>query len=167
MKTISELNNKWWYRLVKVIFSLIIFVLTVVTVIFVFQANKNYEVSDSYIKCNQGNKDSFYATKDKNIVINKSHSEYNSLSDAERKHILEACNITENPTSLLSIEEIRQLDKIYGVYLFEYRQVERDEDNTPMAILYSIFTIFIWYIIFEIIKRTIYYVILGSINPKK
>ncbi len=182
MKTISELNNKWWYRLAKVIFSLIVFVLTIVTVFFVFQANKTYKVSDVYVKCNAGNKQSFYAMKDKSIAINISHYENYLLTDTERKQILEVCNLTGNekrrPTleeiygvkgrsAPLSDEDINQLDKVYEVYLFEHRQVDIEEDNTLTAILYSIFSIFIWYIIFEIIKRTIYYVILGSINPKK
>lgn len=156
MKTISELNNKWWYRLVKVIFSLIVLVLTIISVFFVFQANKTHKVSDSYIKCSGGNKESFYATRDKKILIDKSHYTYNLLSDIEREQIFEACGYTPHP-----------LNEIYGIQMIEYKQAEIEEDNTLIAIVYSFFSIFIWYIIFEIVKRVIYYVILGSINPKK
>lgn len=164
MKTLEELNNKTWYRLVKVIYVFIFILLTTLTGYIIFNSTSTYKVSDYSVHCLYGNKSTFYAMQDKNILIKEEHYTPGLLSEIEREKLRDACAITKEDID-------RGLSAIFlgtndpkGPYKIE--QVQLTKNNTTLAVMYLLASLVGWYLLSEIIKRTFYYVIFGNINPK-
>ena len=186
MKNISELNNKWWYRLIKVFFYLIIIFCILCSVSVIFDINKPKEVTDYKIACrgDYTNKKSFFAEKDAGIYIYDydKNTVYTSLSDEDRKKIRNGCDITEaeaNTNNQKAIEYIKEQEGLgidHGTiqkYIdnnlrpYTVSEVTRNEGSYLAIIEYSLPVILIALAIAEIIRRIFYYIILGKIKPEK
>ncbi len=166
-KTISYLNSKTWYRLLKVIFIFIFLITCLVTVINSFDVVGSYQ-DDYLVVCNMGNKNTFLAYKDKKIYV-PSYNDYTDslakLPDNIKKDLVSACAISEGEMST-------KLDKIFngtddGNKFYDLTPTKVITDTYLTASLWSILSIFIIFLVFEIIKRAFYYIVLGSLKPVK
>lgn len=167
MKTTAELNNKIWYRLVKVIFILVVAIASVLGVIINFDEVGNYQ-TDYSVTCNYGNKSTFLAYKDKEIYIS-SYEDYSEslakLPDSTKEQLKSACEISKE-------EMTAKLDSYFngtddGKKIYDLTETKVVTDTYVTATLWSALTLLIIFIISEIIRRAFYYIVLGSIRPKK
>ena len=103
MKTITELNNKIWYRLVKVIFISLAGISAIISTAINFDNVGNYQ-NDYNVICNYGNKSGFLAYKDKNIYISSDEDYSYSLAElpnSTKKELQAACAISEEEMGLI------------------------------------------------------------------
>lgn len=184
--TIQELNNKWWYRLIKVLFIGINFVLIMSVFVFIMSDNKPHQESDYKLSCiaDYTNKRSFYAEKDLNIYIfaYAGHTAYDDLSDSERQKIRNVCDIsteeadTATNNALSYISEQSKLgstkntiqdyiDNNLRPYTITSTTVE--VGSYIQGILFSLLWTLIILIVAEIIRRIFYYIFLGKMRPNK
>lgn len=167
MKTITELNSKMWYRLLKVIYLIIMFLFIVYAVVIAFSEVGSYQ-TDYTVVCNYGNKSTFLAAKDKEIYISTYYDYSNSLAqlpDNTKVDLREACEISEE-------ELFAQMDSIVngtdgGGKLFDLKETKVNVSTYFSSIMWSILAIVIILLFFEIIRRAFYYIILGKIRPPK
>lgn len=166
MQTISELNKKIWYRFIKVIFILIITISSGLAVYINFDAVGSYQ-DDHRITCNYGNKTNFLAYKDKNIYLSLDYYLHGlvGLSDNTKEKIQSICEISQE-------ELTAKLDRIFkgndnSKRLFDITKEKVITNTYWTAIIWSIISVLIILLIFEIIKRAFYYIVLGKIKPPK
>lgn len=102
MKTIKELNIRWWYRLIKSVYLISFVCVAALGVFLTYEAYKPYETGDFIVVCNVGNKDTFLAWKDKQIYLSPYDLQDGlaSLTDYERTELQNACGYQFNPLSL-------------------------------------------------------------------
>ena len=112
MKTITELNNKAWYRLLKVVFII-----------------------------------SFLITQSIGISLNYETSFLMEANLGENDEVLSDCNYTD-----FNIEDSKCWKKTYS--------------ELEVALLYVITCIAI-FVIFKLIVKTFYYIVLGCFSPLK
>jgi hypothetical protein len=181
MKTISELNTRWWYRLVKVIYILafLAFSIGLIAAMAAEEAPSTTEDnSSSTIRCLAGNLKSFRYSE---LALTGNVS-LTSLNDKALGY-LEIAAICEIPTP--SGTQFTMNDLGLGIRNYQKTQnlSEGWKDTTLDSVLYFPKTKVVgnWYsvagfafliltvliIIFEIIRRIFYYIILGSLRPKK
>ncbi|MBP6926258.1 MAG: hypothetical protein KBB70_00990 [Candidatus Pacebacteria bacterium] len=186
MKTISELNSKWWYRLVKVIFiGCILLAMTIATFIFIDEYSPSQSL-DYKISCvaDYTNHKETIAYKDESIFILPLNGQtvYQSLSDNNKQEIRNICGISNeeadqgNATALAYINEQTKLgtssaiiQKYIDDNLRPYKVSEEyiTEGGYVQVVLYSILAAIGILLIAEIIRRIFYYIVLGSLRPKK
>lgn len=166
MKTVVELNKKWWYRLLKVFFIGTV-IITSLTTIYLFYEEVGYYQNDYLIKCNYGNKESFLAYKDKEIVI-YGFSVYTggleNLPDSVKKELQNACEISEEEKYEKAIMILNNADN--GKKLFDITETKVPVSSYFKATLWSVFSLIIIILIAEVVRRTFYYVVLGKIKPE-
>lgn len=182
MKTISELNEKWWYRLLKVIyFALIIFTLFIVTS-FVGNETAPYSVLDldnSNLVCLNENKSvNFKLSFNEVNRIEKSSSAYRVLEmDRDRddligrlcgtkKDYLNSLPALNNTGSYVPVSNRTGVDWRKEV-LERHLLIKNDKivGSWKMTIFYIMLSWVFIFIIFEILRRIFYYIILGKIKP--
>ncbi len=164
MKTLEDLNKKWWYRFLKVIYSFVFLMLLAGSLFVVYESNKSYQSADYSVKCNYGNMSSFIAGQDKGIIINN-YVNNGSLTEAQNQQLRKACNI--------SVQDIEK--GLSAIYLgtggpkapFTLTELSIDNGGTESVLSYSLLVFVLLSGIFEIIKRSFYYISLGKINPEK
>ena len=166
MKTITDLNNKLWYRLIKVIFILIIATSAIIAIVVNFGEVGNYQ-NDYSVSCNYGNKSTFLAYKDKEIYI-PGYEDYTEslakLPDSTKDQLKTACAISKEDISALLDSYMNGTNN--GTKLYDLTKTKIITDTYVTATLWSLLSLVIIFVISEIIKRAFYYVILGSIRPK-
>lgn len=161
MKTISELNNKWWYRLIKVIYLAILLVAFIGYPIGIFFSyGPEYDNDKSYIKCANG----------KDFILSKNgiylNSDYMYSSDKDKAESLcfdGTVNFTKDEfgkTHLRITSKTENSGKYELVNLYTGR-------NWIATVGFSLLSMFGVSLAFETMRRIFYYVILGSIKPKK
>lgn len=186
MKTINELNSKWWYRLVKVVFIGFALLCMVVSVFIIQDDNRPRQVQDYKVDCiaDYTNHKTFIAEKDAGIYIFRYGTDtvYQSLSDDAKQKIRSNCDISEaeaqnatdkavayinEQTKLGTDKETIQnyLNDNLRAYLISETQVTKGSYLSIVA--YSILSIILILVVAEIIRRIFYYIVLGSIKPKK
>ncbi|MCX6792912.1 MAG: hypothetical protein NTY12_02710 [Candidatus Falkowbacteria bacterium] len=172
--TIKELNNKWWYRLVKVSYIAIFVLFSVIAITLSIEEVGNYQ-EDYTVKCNYGNKGTFLAAKDKNIYISSTYDYSNSLTDLPdyiKTDLQSACGISKNEISEILgytdgfIPDDR-LNSFEGKKLFELTKTKINITTHLDAILQALFSLFGICVGFEVIRRVFYYVVIGKIKPKE
>ncbi|MFA4833785.1 MAG: hypothetical protein WC619_02975 [Patescibacteria group bacterium] len=185
-KTISYLNSKIWYRLVKVayIFSFLAACALTVFILFSF-CYKTSEVIDNpntKIICQTGNKKQFLI-KDvfSNNDIPTTIPDYYVATDKFSKKISNFCITPLDPEKKsYTLEELQasSLEELQAVgakpkdgfipypYRIEKKYIEVKEGAT-ISVIYSLIGLIIMALIFETLKRVFYYVVLGTIKPKK
>lgn len=165
-KTISYLNQKIWYRAIKVLYILgFIYVATFVT-LFAYQTNyKKIEVDNALtrITCNYGNK-SVFSAEDAGIVFNLSEfSAGTNLSDEHRIALMGACDIGLDDRIekySLPFSGINEINDYFSVVsLFKYGL-----DLNKFILTLGTGLVWLW-LSFEIMRRIFYYIVCGKLMP--
>lgn len=136
-KTISYLNSRVWYRILKVFYLLVLTISIIASFIFFIQ-NKDIDKENSKIICQKGNKKEFY---------------YKDVSNA----LIDICEI---PTGMIMEPEASGSFKgfVLDPYRFEYKY--------KINYNYLILSISIQLLLFELVRRIFYYIALGTLRPK-
>lgn len=175
-RTIQDLNNKWWYRLLKVLYCGCFLILALLIALLAYSLHKTVLVSNWQVTCFYGNRSTFNEAQYKNITVNPEWGTQNPDVDAQIK---QACGITQTDVNDAKAEaNLKTAQMCAGVstYLcdtFSYSAatygvstIEIPIDNTWGAVGRVALDIFILGLIFEIIRRAFYYVTLGTRRPK-
>ena len=153
MKTISDLNGKIWYRLLKVIYILFfVFILGLSIFLIIDGYAPKFDNENSYIKCHDGKT---LGLEENSIYL---YSDYIWSSDDEKFRSWCAAIIKDDkllPANFIPDEKNYDLVSSY---------TNRDWVRT---VGYSLLAIIVTVFIFELTKRIFYYVVLGSIRPQK
>jgi hypothetical protein len=187
MKTIEELNGKWWYRLIKVVYILAFIGVALITCLIVSSSfDPQFDAANSYIVCN--NSGDHIALKNTNVTLY-----YDYISSDDDTALKYYCaspidlgtaaqeayptNSAYQSTSTLSLGQRIQsaypsydsvLDKALGFvpdnYVFVPVYTQR---NWGEMILYMILSILVIAAIFEAAKRIFYYIFLGKFRPTR
>jgi len=167
MKTINELNEKIWYRLIKVIFAIIFLCVSLFVVIGIYNQYKSRETDDYTVTCNYGNRNEFEAINDKQILITDFDLKngISSISDYKKELIQKACAISDQELKVKFDAILNKTDD--GKSLFDVRKSKVNVGSNLKATVYSLFGLAIVLAIFEVLKRVFYYIILGTPRPKK
>lgn len=214
-KTISYLNSKAWYRLLKVIYTLAFIIALIGFNLALYFTNGIVTVDQNktQIQCNAGNKNIFTP---KSIELNLVKNDFNNdkfdyeyffrnYNDYAIKQILKECSTTQSAKDLLNLDSMdvfriqriyeiagikgseKEYDKDYlnnetqkitngyktsnekadyldfGVKLFEIKPVFSYNDFIQYFLIGNITIL----LIFELIKRVFYYIVIGTIKPTK
>lgn len=162
MKTVIELNDRAWYRLLKVIFILIIIFAAFIAIYVNYDAVGNYQ-TDYTVSCNYGHKSTFLAHKDKQIYIPSYYNYTFSLAklpDDTKEELQAACGISQEEL-FAKMNNINDSKK-----LFELSETKIITDTYLSATFWSIISLLVILAIAEIIRRVFYYIVLGSLKPK-
>lgn len=185
MKTITELNSKWWYRLIKVAYLGLALIIVIFATYLTFDSYKPRPVTDYKINClaDYTNKKTFFATKDADLYLYQGSEKtiYASLSDSERSKLRELCDLSDaeakeatnkvldyvyDPKNKNATDEdvARYADTIrpYTISL-----ATRIEGTYLETLGYAILPILIALIVTEILRRAFYYIFLGTLKPSK
>ena len=193
MKSLSDLNRKWWYRLLKVLYCGIFLIIALVSALAVFALNETYQAPDYLITCSYGNHDMFNALHDKGISI-ANYDPDKEIPASMNTQILSACGITQtdidqatanakakaiqqynknncatsNPTGFLAEFLCPDLSAPYQTFTM-YGIIN---STVPVhtygdATGYAILDLLIVLAVFEIVRRAFYYIALGRIRPPK
>lgn len=157
-KTLPYLNSKTWYRAMKVIY-LLSFLVIVALIITLFSVEGDFNVTDipnSKIICQYGNERQFLVKEifDKNELPSALPEYYRSAGDEFSQKILNSCEISKIVT---------RSDQPSGFIPDPYRI----EEKTKKQFGYLLLSLLITIGVFEVIRRIFYYIVLGSIKPKK
>jgi hypothetical protein len=166
-KTISYLNSKAWYRLLKVLYIVIVVLLCILFTSLAFEEVGSYQ-TDYTVKCNYGNRSTFLAYKDKDIYISpliQYDKSLAKLSDYSKVQLQSACDISKEEISKKMSGIIFGTDD--GKGFFELNQTKVVTDTYLTASLWSILAIAVVFVFFILIKMAFYYILLGSVRPKK
>ena len=205
MKTLKELNEKAWYRFLKVIYILLLILVIAVTSFIILGDNNGFKTVDNEkteIKCNVGNKKVFKASEhgikfsnyhfDNGSIDYPRFLQYNNYIGID---ILKACGsfiFIDNSLIIqksfeiysdLSLSKKEADDKWNSAYnemynLGDYDKVKLLNFNAQMFNVVPQFTYFyvikllgisilVILLIFEIIRRAFYYIVLGKVIPMK
>jgi len=175
-KTISHLNSKSWYRLLKVAYIFSFLVVCTLTVFLIFSSNyRTHEVLDrqnTKIICQLGNKKQF---SQKEIFGNDDISHFTpfienwkrfivpSDGDPEIEKILKLCEISDDELITYANQPHQS---IRAPYEWEEKYIAIS-DGIFMSLIYSLMGLAVTALVFEVIRRVFYYVILGIFKPKK
>ena len=168
-KTISHLNSKIWYRILKVLYILSFLVVLLITIVIIYSVNfpaqQVVDNDETTILCNYGNKKQFLASEN-NVYFSYSElSSDNYLTDYHKTELKKLCQISKTELDQKLNAILSKTDD--NTKLFDINPVIKNEGGIIAFLGYSILGILILIIIFEIIKRIFYYILLGSLNPKK
>jgi len=161
MKTLKELNLKWWYRLLKVVYtvSFLIFISIVFWVSWDKTTPKKIVDNDkTLLVCDSGKT---YTSKQlKFDFANSSLGTF--LKNQEFNQLCGYKNI-DNQNKFSDWESFNaQYEKHYKID-FKYKKV----GNRTITVIYFGISLLLFVIGFEIFRRLFYYVVLGSLRPKK
>ncbi len=178
MKTVAELNEKWWYRLLKVTFAIAFIFSVFVAVALVFNEMRPYEVLDldkSKLICKNPNGSLNFSVSF--TEVNKSEGSMYAYQNLEKDWdrddlIAELCNITiptvTNKSGFSNREYTVKKDgwREMVLSLHSLEKVNKTIGSYWLMFLFILITLFAIVISFEIVRRTFYYIVLGSLRPK-
>gem|GEM_PF-5529973 len=163
--TLKELNEKIWYRLIKVVTVAAFGFVSFWLILFSLSAAQEYNTKYTRITCNVGNegrydvKKSQYLTFEEYIGPTKAEElvqEFCDVSETFAKdYISTPCNGYSDPTSFLSCNSGFVASN--GVSM----------TNWLKFTLYFIGLEILLVGAFEALRRTFYYVVLGTVKPKR
>lgn len=160
-ETLTKLNNRWWYRLLKVIYvSVLIYTLIVSTAFAVADTKpeKLFDRNNSKIVCLDGNKNSFSF---KELGLFKG-------SEIDPEDVVRWCNLTtSSPNS--EVSDFTNAALRSGEIRDSYQRIEREktEGSWLLTTAYALITIIIILVLFEVIRRVFYYIFFGTFRPQK
>lgn len=180
MQTISELNAKWWYRLVKVVYFFTIIISIGISFIGAYVVSQpEFDEQNSYILCDNGKK---VDSKEYNI------SEYSDTVYSNGQDIKFVCSRLESGLSAQEIEIVNRgmetgkskEEVLRALNNYRSEQIKQlpsganykvvREYMPPQwfqMILISVASVLGILLTSEIIRRIFYYIILGKIKPEK
>lgn len=186
MRTRSELNSKWWYRLLMFSFLGLALLSAVIAIVLVASDNKPRPVSDYKIDCvaDYTNHRSFFAGKDANIYVYpySNQTVYAALDESDKMKIRDFCDISKEEAdkstnaALSYIDEQtklgtdnatiqREIDRSYRPYVIY--KTERTQGSYLAILGYSLLSLLIIAVVIELGRRIFYYILLGSFRPEK
>ncbi len=185
MKTTSELNKKWWYRLIKVIFLGFLVICVLISVFVVWEENAPHEVSDYRVDCiaSYTNHKSFYAMDEGLYLFDPiSGTIYSSLSTFQKQILRDKCEMSDEEATYATQQALAYaqeqsalgatqaeiqigIDTNYRPYTIT--KAKKIEGSFGKVIGYSVLSILIILLVGEISRRIFYYIVLGSIRPKR
>ena len=147
-ETIKDLNKKWWYRLVKVIYLLFIVILFLGVSSLSIKEKKVVDNKKSHIQCDNG------------AIIYRNNLVDSGLLDSERLNLV-GKDLKKTFSSLCR----EKGDSLIGEYKLKIIYIWKTQWGKTIL---NIFLIAIAFIISnEIIRRIFYYVVFGKIKPNK
>jgi len=150
MKTISELNGKTWYRLLKVLYILFILLVFTGLVVFIYDENSSrFNINKSYISCDNGKNLSLVES---NIILDK-----NGFVDYKNEEKLSALCDGLKADVLIS-------EDLWGDSL-SWKIIRYYDNKIWNTIGFSIIILLVIVVINEIIRRVFYYIVLGTLKP--
>ena len=161
MKTTGELNNKWWYRLIKVAYIGCFLFALVAPVVGIFASyGPEYDNTKSYIKCANGKE---FILSENGITL---YSDFMWTTDEERARGLCFDGETDVTKDVYGQLRLRVLSTTAnsGKYELISNYTSR---NWTATVGFSLLSIFIAALVFELVRRIFYYIFLGSLKPKK
>jgi hypothetical protein len=178
-KTISHLNNKVWYRLIKVIYIVAILIaITISSAIIVDSNSRRFDNGKSYVICYDGKKSGL---KDISVYLNSDYVPSYYENDI-RQFCLTNSDLGEIAKSKypqyndFSNEEVgKRLKENNSFFLKSVLVQTKNYSLTPIytnrnwfiTIGECILGALVILLISETIKRVFYYIVLGSLRPKK
>ncbi len=180
MKTINELNTKSWYRFTKVLYFItLLFFLVMLPVGIFLGYQPKYDYSKSFVLCEDGRKYSFQqinlelngARELDNLSQKKARfycsDEISGLSESEIISRVFSMSSYDSKGTSVSADDFFKKDDIDNIVdSFFNHKIILVKNFGPM-IGYSLLSILGILIVFEFLRRVFYYVMSGSINPKK
>jgi hypothetical protein len=185
MKTVAELNKKWWYRLLKVIFVGFLVICALISIASIWEDSRPHEVSDYRVDCvaSYTNHATFYA-HDAGVYpdLSITGTIYSTLSDYEKQIIKDKCDISQEEVSYSqqqALAYIQQQDALGATQKeiqdgvdtnyrpYTITKAMKVEGSFGKVIGSSVLAIGIILIVGEIVRRIFYYIVLGSVRPKK
>lgn len=165
MKSIKWLNEHWWYRLIKVMYIIFLTLIIVIPPFVIINEYKpKFDNDSSYIKCANGKE--FILSKN-NIYL---YNDYMWSHDKDKATSLcfdgsiEYTNYGTGIWKDLTVPKITSTTENSGKYQLISIYKNRDWTRT---LGFSLVSTVVIIILFELIRRIFYYVILGSIRPPK
>ncbi len=169
MKTIGDLNNRWWYRFAKVVYSTIFIISTLgFSIGFLWSTYWYPEIEIVYLDSRLIQSVPRGTVSDLSSNISMSRSEYRKKYEQYTKDNVRGLTLEElvaigaKPSTLSfgpdnSVIPVNQFKTRINV---EYR-------DWWSALGYSFLSIFINLFLFEFGRRSFYYIVTGKINPSK
>ena len=158
----------------------------VISVLLVADENSPRQVKDYKIDCiaDYTNKKSFFAEKDANTYIYRYGSDtvYQSLSEDNKQKIRDKCDISKEEADTATKKAIAYVNQqeSLGVSKEDIQNYINDnirpylisddyitEGSYVKVVAYSLLSILGALLMAEIVRRIFYYIVLGSIKPKK
>ena len=167
MKAVSEMSSRWWYRLLKVVFYLLLVTSIVFSLFYLQNEYIPYEVTDrevSTFSCLSGNF-STYTFTSVNLRGDRLTAE----------EVLRLCEVTDAPEppifdqSNTHVENVAEIRKWQGeiLSLVDYSMETKVIGSWYETVFFLLIIILFWIIVFESVRRLFYYIVLGSIRPIK
>ncbi|QQR76582.1 hypothetical protein IPJ63_03750 [Candidatus Nomurabacteria bacterium] len=169
-KDLKYLNSKWWYRLMKVlIFSILVYALVGIPIAVFDSYAPRFDYENSYISCANGKT---FSLKNGGIYAFSDNLGAHNVDRAIELCVDVIKSSTEVSYVPVSVREALTLK--YGTPSinsgkYEFVAIYTDR-NWIASLSYSIMAIMATLLIFELIRRVFYYIVLGSFfpdNPKK
>ncbi len=164
MKTISELNSKIWYRILKVAYVLFFIPLFICAIISGYLINlPKFDSEKSYIKCGDG--------RQLGLEENGIHLYSPYVYSWEGKEIKKLClsGKYKNNTTGEILTAQTYVDK-FGIDSINDNFIVvpvHTKVNWFFVIGLSLLSIIATRLLWELIKRIFYYIVLGNFRPKK
>ncbi len=174
MQTVSELNTKWWYRLVKVVYLVALVVVSLSVANTVLNNTAPYMTIDldkSTLVCLKGGGLVNYVISFSEVNrIENSSVAYRVLEkDWDRDDLIgRLCNIkdrSDNSGSYIAVNSYNWRQEVLSLHRLD--KVDKQIGNWYLTFFYGLFSLFVVCMFFEILRRSFYYVVLGSLKPKK
>lgn len=179
MKTITELNKKWWYRLVKVLYVLIFVFASVLAIAFISTSGPFNSKSRS-LRCDDGRT---FTTFPQPLIFKSSVSyddrlKYFCLTNADIGGDVRA---SYPQYEGLPLEEIGRLFRakypdyeyaieagiIFDLPARKNYSVIIEESFDLGGLLYGLLLPVMVVVFFELLRRAFYYILLGSLKPPR
>lgn len=180
-KTISGLNSRGWYRLIKVLFIGAFAIVGIIGLLIIFYSNQSTVVVDNAkttINCVYPTQHTVTAAAGGLYFLpsdftNGQYSNFNNNAE-----IQDACGMTDYVNNLVANARASatgtDFNSVFGAvmsqmpaHLFTVNPVFDDEGGWPYIIGYSLLFLIILIAIAEGSRRIFYYVALGSFKPHK
>ncbi|GEM_PF-1305990 len=182
--SISHLTSNWWYRLIKVVylFFLVIALIGFSAGIF-FSFSPEYDNNRSYIKCANGKE---FVLSENGITL---YSDFMWSTDRDKAVRLcsDIATLTEpqrtqldgivlkmdsdgasTPDIQVIVNDFKQKYGQPSPNSGKYELVSKYTNRNWVAIIgFSLLSIVATLLFFEVIRRIFYYIVLGSLRPKK
>ncbi len=162
IKTLEYMNSKAWFRSLKVIYflsliSTILLILLFPILISAERPTKKFDLEKSYVLCNDGRKLNPIL---ENIIIDDNGE---NVADRDKNKAGLICNDYDSRSK---VEQIPYTDKfIAPPNSFKFVPAYKIEPSWSKFIFTYTIVILVILIIFEIIKRLFYYIVIGKFKP--
>jgi|AntRauTorcE11897_2_1112592.scaffolds.fasta_scaffold10794_3 hypothetical protein len=182
MKTIQELNEKAWYRLLKVVYvlSLAIALMFPAIVPYVSMAPE-YDKENSYVLCDNGRKllyEEHKLNRDYISSLSANNFKFQCLYEDTGLNTEELAILQYGKDSGQSLDDAKVAIEEYRKEKFNNEQVVLMDDNYtfiavyetrnwPLIIISTMGGILATLLLFELTRRIFYYVALGKFKPEK